>query len=74
MRALNEELRTELRAEMRVLNEDLRAEMKAGDEETRHLMRILHEDVIARLTLIQEAQRSTSTRPGAGKPPRRSKP
>jgi hypothetical protein len=29
-------------------------EIHAGDEETRHLMRVLHEDVIARLAILQE--------------------
>ena len=64
MRAQGEELRAEmraqgeeLRAEMRALGQQLRAEIQAGDEQTRHLMRILHEDVITRIATIQEGRR-----------------
>jgi predicted phage gp36 major capsid-like protein len=64
-----EEVRVEfsaLRAEMREQGEqirgELRAEMRAGDEETRHLMRVLNEDVIARLNIIQEGQASVGGR------------
>ena len=32
----------------------LRAEMIAGDEETRRQMRVLHEDLVGRIALIQE--------------------
>jgi hypothetical protein len=32
----------------------VRAEMRAGDEETRRYMRVLHEDVISRIALLQE--------------------
>ena len=49
IRAVDEDLRREMAA----LEGRLRTEIQAGDEETRHLMRILHEDVISRLTLIQ---------------------
>jgi hypothetical protein len=39
---------------MRELGETLRAEMRAGDEETRRQMRVLHEEVIARFALLDE--------------------
>jgi hypothetical protein len=57
IRAGNDALRTELREEMRAGNEalrtELRAEIRAGDEETRNFMRVLHEDVIARIATIR---------------------
>lgn len=75
-----EEVRGEflaVRSEMRLLNDEttaeLRAEIKAGDEETRHLMRILHEDVITRLTIIQDGQRPQPPRSDVRKSRRRSK-
>ena len=47
-----------LRDEIRVAEENicrtLRDEIRAGDEETRRQMRVLHEDIVGRLTLIQE--------------------
>jgi hypothetical protein len=46
-------LREEMRTGLEVLRTDLRAEIRAGDEETRHFMRILHEDVIARIAAIR---------------------
>ncbi len=39
---------------MRVLGKTLRAEMRAGDEETRRQMRVLHGEVIARFALLDE--------------------
>ena len=42
----------QLRDEMRAEFSATRAEMRAGDEETRRLMRVLYEDVIARLAAI----------------------
>ena len=50
MRQLREEIRAGDEETRRVLREEIRA----GDEETRTQMRILHEDVIGRLILIQE--------------------
>jgi len=54
-----QEVRSEfsaVRSEMRGMDvgirEDLRREVREGDEETRRLMRILHEDLIARIALI----------------------
>ena len=43
-------LRTELRAEFAAV----RVEIHDGEEETRRQMRILHEDVISRIALLQE--------------------
>ena len=45
-----QELRDEARQEIVAVREDLRA----GDEETRRYMRVLHEDVIGRIALLQE--------------------
>jgi hypothetical protein len=41
----------------------LRKEMREGDEETRRQMRVLHEDVIGRLALIQEQGSRTKSSP-----------
>jgi hypothetical protein len=49
-------LRMEFRGESIELRGELRGEIRAGDEETRRQMRMLHQDVIARLTLIQEGR------------------
>jgi len=43
-----------VRQEMHDLAETLRAEIRAGDEETRRQMRVLHEEVIARFALLDE--------------------
>jgi hypothetical protein len=53
-----------VRAEIRVAAATLREEIRAGDEESRHFMRVLHEEVIGRLALIQEGR---SSRRGGGK-------
>ncbi len=37
--------------------ESLRAEIRQGDEETRRYMRVLHEDVIARIAALGDARR-----------------
>jgi hypothetical protein len=44
----------QLRTEMRDEFSALRQEMRAGDEETRYFMRILHEEVLARIAAIGE--------------------
>jgi hypothetical protein len=49
-------VRSELRDEIRTTAEGLRGEIRAGDEETRRFMRVLHEDVIARIAAIGEAR------------------
>lgn len=61
-------VRVEARAEFAAV----RAEMHAGDEETRRYMRVLHEDVISRITLLQEGLgRSKGKRVGATRSKRR---
>jgi len=65
---MRQEVRSEfsaVRAEIRAGDEGLRADIRAGDEETRRLMRVLHEDVIARLSLIQETKGNRSAKPKA---------
>jgi predicted phage gp36 major capsid-like protein len=66
---LRDEMRGEfsaVRGEMQTGDEEtrrtLRDEIRAGDEETRRYMRMLHDDVIARLAIIQEGQRPRKTR------------
>ena len=58
---LREEMRDEfsaVRQEMNAMGTGLRAELsaaiRAGDEETRRYMRVLHEEVISRIATIQE--------------------
>jgi hypothetical protein len=50
-----------LRADMRAGDEQtrrvLREEIRSGDEETRRLMRVLHEDLIGRIALLNEARK-----------------
>ena len=43
-----------VREEMGDLGKTLRSEIRAGDEETRREMRVLHEEVIARIALLDE--------------------
>ena len=43
----------------------LREEIRLGDEETRRYMRVLHEEVISRIAMIQEGQ--DASRPRRGK-------
>ena len=50
-------LRIELRSEFQSTAESLRAEIREGDEETRRYMRVLHEDVIARIAALGDARR-----------------
>ena len=52
----------QLRDEMRAEFSATRAEMRAGDEETRRYMRILHEDVIARLSVLEPSRGSRRKR------------
>jgi hypothetical protein len=47
------QLRQDMNAGFSALRDDLRAEIRAGDEETRRFMRVLHEDVIARIAAIR---------------------
>ena len=69
--ATREELRQEFRQAIATLAtkaelEQLRAEMREGDEETRRLMRVLHEEVLSRIALLGEGHparpRSTGRR------------
>jgi len=46
------ELRGELHGEMQRLKDELRTEIREGDQETRRYMRVLHEDVIVRITAL----------------------
>jgi len=68
MRAEFSAVRSELRAGVDDAKDTLRKEIRAGDEETRRVLReeigdlrthmhVLHEDLIARLALIQEGQK-----------------
>jgi len=43
-----------LRGETRAGDEEARRQLREGDEETRRFMHILHEDVIARISMLQE--------------------
>jgi hypothetical protein len=57
IRAADEALRQEMRAGHEVVRgefADLRADMHIGADETRHLMRVLHEDVIERIARLGE--------------------
>ena len=56
----NNETRLTVGEEIRAGDEEtrrvLREEIRAGDEETRRYMRVLHEEVIARIALTQEGR------------------
>ena len=62
----DEETRRALRDEICSGDEEtrrvLRDEIRSGDDETRRYMRVLHEDVIARLATIQEGKRPRKKR------------
>ena len=51
------QLRDEMRAEFSAVRQELRAEIRQGDEETRRYMRVLHEEVIARIAALGDARR-----------------
>ena len=53
MREQGDELRAEMREQGDNLRQQLRSEIREGDEATRTLMRVLHEEVIERLKTIQ---------------------
>jgi chromosome segregation ATPase len=46
------QFRGEVRAEFSATRDGLRKEIRDGDEETRRLMRVLHEDLVARIALL----------------------
>ena len=54
MRRLNDETRAEIRSGDEETRRQLREEIRTGDEETRRHMRVLHEEVISRLALVDE--------------------
>jgi hypothetical protein len=68
---------SQFRAEVRVEFSAVREEMRAGDEETRRHMRVLHEEVIARIALLDEhlngGKRSPDSRGRTGHSRRRPK-
>jgi hypothetical protein len=41
-----------VQGEMSSMRDELRSEIKNGDDETRRRMRVLHEDLVARISLI----------------------
>ena len=56
------QLRDEIRSEFSAMRADLIAKMDAGDEGTRRQMRVLHEDIIGRLALLDERRASGKRR------------
>ncbi len=58
---------TETRGEVRAEFAAVRDEIRTGDEETRRQMRILHEEVISRIALLDEGRKTRRGR----KPDRR---
>jgi hypothetical protein len=52
--AIRTELRAVIEAEGEVIRTGLRKEIRDGDEETRRYMRVLHEEVLSRMVIIQE--------------------
>jgi predicted nucleic acid-binding Zn-ribbon protein len=50
--ATRSELRNEFRQELAASATGLRQEIREGDEETRRLMRVLHEEVLARIETL----------------------
>jgi hypothetical protein len=70
---LRRELREEWRTDLQATADQLRTEINAGDEETRHLMRVLHEELVTRLILIQEGQRANQFDNRSASPSRRRK-
>ena len=47
-----QQFRIEVRDEFSATREQLQKEIQEGDEETRRLMRVLHEDLVVRIALI----------------------
>ena len=52
-----------VRHEMHRLAETLRVEIRAGDAETRRYMRVLHEDLVEKISRIQEGRPPGRPRP-----------
>ncbi len=55
-------VRGEFRTVCAELQRGMREEIRAGDEETRQLMRVLHEDVITRFALLEEGRTARKKR------------
>ena len=55
-------IRAEMTARVDALRDQLRDEVRSGDAETRRYMRVLHEEVIARIATIPEAGRPRKKR------------
>ncbi len=69
-------IRDEIRAGDEETRRQLREEIRIGDEETRTQMRILHEDVIERIALLQENLGDSTRRrekPPRGRPGRKTR-
>lgn len=49
-------IRDELRGEMHGIRDELRTEIRTGDEATRTFMRVLHEEVLARIATLGEGR------------------
>ena len=56
-RELTDLFRTELQTNIDSLRAEIRAEIRQGDEETRRYVRVLHEDVIARIAALSDSRR-----------------
>jgi hypothetical protein len=54
IRALGTDLRAEIKVEGEAIRTELRKEIRDGDEETRRYMRVLHEEVLSRIAIIQK--------------------
>jgi hypothetical protein len=55
-------VRTEMTASGERIREELRKEIRDGDEETRRYMRVLHEDLVERISKIGERSRPPNGR------------
>jgi predicted phage gp36 major capsid-like protein len=67
MRAEFSAVRTEIRAGDENTCRTLREEIRAGDERVMEQARVLHEDVVSRLALIQEGVKARGTTRGRRK-------
>ena len=63
MRSGDEEIQRSLREEIRAGDEETRNQLRAGIGALGTHMRVLHEDVISRLALLQEGQNGRPRRP-----------
>jgi hypothetical protein len=66
--AIVRSLRQEIRAGDEAIVRSLRQEIRAGDDETRTLMRVLHEDLVGRIALLQEHYSAPDTTRQGNKP------